>query len=594
MAGSGKSSSIVSAFSTLLLEAWEKWDVRGMVLLSLTLQIVLSVLGKIRKYKINPFFKTILWLSFLGADWIALATLGKLSGSYTESPATNALRANWAPLLLLHLGGPDTITAYSFEDNKLWIRHLFILLVKVIFVIYVICLTWTFTWLSFLSFPLILAGITKYVEKILCLKLNNSQKTKSVISSIFNFQSRSHFNWNQTLNHLPMENPAVLVGYLLFTIMRPDVNDYLSSHSTVSYTKLRIKTYVEETTEFIFDVVYTKVVLIYTKLGCLLRLTSFASSLSVLLLFFISIINEPKFHFSRVDLVITGVLLAGTITLELYAAWVMLSSDWAILVAEFHHNLLVRKMFKATLKCFSHLLRPSKRWSEHIGQFDLLEYCWLYKKKKVNCILRNITSDGYIIEMWHKYSIIVWHIATSVCYLQKDHDDDEANVCHLAVKISKEVSDYMMYLLAMCPTLILPDHSRSFWLDHTYDKLKELLRSATTLTDAASKLVPVHEEDLEATPSALVPDNVHEEDLESRETTFEDILQKDVSKLARLLKKSKNKWELIRDVWIEMLVYAAISSQHISHVKQLGEGIEFLSLIWLFVGLNVVFDSVSV
>ncbi|GFZ17719.1 transmembrane protein, putative [Actinidia rufa] len=38
--------------------------------------------------------------------------------------------AFWAPFLLLHLGGPDTITAYSLEDNELWLRHLLGLVVQ--------------------------------------------------------------------------------------------------------------------------------------------------------------------------------------------------------------------------------------------------------------------------------------------------------------------------------------------------------------------------------------------------------------------------------------------------------------------------------
>jgi hypothetical protein len=29
----------------------------------------------------------------------------------------------WAPLLLMHLGGQDCITAYNIEDNELWMRH---------------------------------------------------------------------------------------------------------------------------------------------------------------------------------------------------------------------------------------------------------------------------------------------------------------------------------------------------------------------------------------------------------------------------------------------------------------------------------------
>ncbi|GLT88054.1 hypothetical protein SLE2022_060970 [Rubroshorea leprosula] len=408
--------------------------------------------------------------------------------------------------------------------------------------------------------------------------------------------------------------------------MRPDVNDYLSSHS-LSSTHTRIQTCVKDTTniddpldlfqkfdyifeftqpqrldifvvelEFIFDVVYTKAALIYTKLGCFLRLTSFVSSFSVLLLFFISIINEPKFQFSRVDLAITGILLTGAIALELYAAWLMLSSDWAILVAAFHHNMLVRKMFWAASKSFRRLLHRRKRWSNHIGQFDLLKYCWLYKKKRVNQshtrgILRKITNGNDFLEMLHKcrftkfvpvpsyiedignfmkpitsflmsksfwptrgetalednkqydhlcwsieldfdYSIIIWHLATSVCYLQEDHDDDEASVCsskedhhkNEATETSKVVSDYMMYLLAMCPAMILPDHSKNFWLDHTYDELKELLFSATDdTTNAASTLLSNldnvrDEEELES--SELAVENLQGDEIKSRFDVF--------------------------------------------------------------------------
>ncbi|GKV42778.1 hypothetical protein SLEP1_g50146 [Rubroshorea leprosula] len=670
-----KSSSVLSSYPKLLMEAWQKWDVRGLVLFSLTLQIVLSVLGGRRKYKIHPFFKTVLWFAYLGADWIAIATLGKLSGSYTESPDINVLRAYWAPLLLLHLGGPDTITAYSFEDNKLWIRHLLILVVKAIFVVYVICLSWTFSWISLLSFPLILAGIIKYVEKILCLKQNNSQKTKPVISNIFNSQGPQTNNSSALNDHLKA-NQNVLGGYLLFIIMRPDVNDYLSSHNVFDVRK-RLKAYIKETTGldrtrainlcdffipgerkksisavdflaaeigFIFDVVYTKAALIYTKLGCLLRFTSFASSLSVLLLFFINIINEPKFHFSRIDIGITGILLSGAIALDLYAACVMLSSDWAILVVQFHDIVFVRKIFKVALKCFPCLLRRSERWSNQMGQFDLLEYCWRYNKRKVNQpwgILLKITNGREIVEMWHKYwftkfvevpdylkegdnykdlynsffrkegfkitrgekaiqhaqqfdelkwsieldydhSIIVWHLATSVCCSQEDHDDDDD-----MKKTSKYVSDYMMYLLAMCPALILPEHSKSFWLDHTYDKLKGLELPTTNSRNAASVLLS-HQDNV---PKEDIESSEPREELESgcSERTFENI-QEEVLQLVRVLKQSRNKWELIRNVWMEMLCYAAFSSQHISHLKQLGEGIEFLSILWLLPSYGVMRD----
>nr|GEX40803.1 calcium uniporter protein [Tanacetum cinerariifolium] len=36
------------------------------------------------------------------------------------------LLAFWAPFLLVHLGGPDTITAFALKDNDLWVRHLLV------------------------------------------------------------------------------------------------------------------------------------------------------------------------------------------------------------------------------------------------------------------------------------------------------------------------------------------------------------------------------------------------------------------------------------------------------------------------------------
>ncbi|GLT84356.1 hypothetical protein SLE2022_025920 [Rubroshorea leprosula] len=185
---------------------------------------------------------------------------------------------------------------------------------------------------------------------------------------MFNFQGHSDPNENQTFDRFHKEYPNVLSGYLFFAIMRSDVNDYLSTQNLPD-VGTRIKTYLRETIGidgrralgfaseyfpvshandhfvinsiqlgFMFDVVYTKASLIYTKLGCFLRLTSFTSSFSVLLLFFINIINEPKFHGSRIDIATTGILLSGAIAQELYAAWIMLSSYRAVLVAEFHHN----------------------------------------------------------------------------------------------------------------------------------------------------------------------------------------------------------------------------------------------------------------
>ncbi|GKU97105.1 hypothetical protein SLEP1_g10285 [Rubroshorea leprosula] len=590
------------------------------------------------------FNKTILFLAFLTADWIAIATLGKLSSSCTKSLTTTpSIRTYWAPLLLLHLGGPDSITAYALEDNKNWITHLIILVIKVIFIIM------SFSRLSFLIYILFAAGISKNVEKIWCLKLVNSQKAKPIINIIDPARILS-----------PNENiPNLLRGYLLFIIMRPDVNDYLSSHNLVE-VRTKITTHLKKTTSndtdivqkyicasqkgdafgavvvalgFTYDVVYTKAALIFKKLTFLTRHINIISTYSLLVFFMVGIVKHLNLSLPKVDIVITMILFLGAYAIDVFAIAAMFCSNWTVLEVEFGRM----KMLKRIIPLLSFAGRR-KMWPIYMGTFDLLEYCCHYKRRKANqsCGIPWKITNWSKIEMCHKtsftnfvdvpnylkqedsykdlidsffrmepfkmsrgkkalqdmqqfdelkwsielefdHSIIVWHLATNVCYSQEDDDDDEASVddCDDPMKISQYVSDYMMYLLAMCPALLLSKHTKSFWFDHTYDKLKELLSSATDTTNAAFTL--------------LNPDNVGEEELESSmETTMDENLQKNVSSLVRCLNKSENKWKMIRDVWIEMLVYAAVSSQHISHVKQLGEGMELLSLIWLLIGSNTI------
>lgn len=658
------STTFVSSFSTSLLQVWNDWYLRGMVLSSLLLQIILAFLGKRRKYTIYPFTKIILWFAYLCADWIALAALGKLSKSEANSPVTVVIRSFWAPLLILHLGGPDTITAYAFEDNRLWTRHLLILIVKAVLVIYVVLTSWTSSWLSFLNILLIVAGITKYAERILCLEWTNSQKTEKYISVSNGTTFPQLDDVLGKLAKSSRNNINVLGGYLTFTVMRPDINDYLAHDLTCA--KIRIETYLRGTSGkdhigsyvkevlnwcfkpredalsnlftmvavelgFIFDVVYTKSALIYTKTGVFLRFVSFICTLLVLVLFVVGIVNDINLPFSRIDVFITAVLLGGALAREFYATWLILSSDWAIVVAAFQRNELIRRMFMATLEMFPCLLHPRKMWSELMGQFDLFKYSWRYKKTNANKSCLDILLPAPLLEMWNKYksteyvkvtdilmrgdnlrailgdffkddsfkasrgeralrnwsdrsgdiewsveldfdcSIILWHLATSVCYYEEDQSriiDDED------VKMSKCISDYVMYLLAMHPSLILPEHSKSFWLDLAYEKLKTFVSGA----------------DMKAASALFLNPDVEQEELKFSEINT-DNLHKFVSKLAMQLRKAGDeKWKRIKEVWIEMLFYAAHSSNHVSHVKQLGEGIELISFFWILGGYRIMFN----
>ncbi|CAN6373904.1 unnamed protein product [Urochloa humidicola] len=109
---------------------WSEWGIHIMVLASFTLQLFLLIFGGIRRHSSSTMLRITLWLAYLLADSTAIYALGHLSVA-TES-RQHQLVAFWAPFRLLHLGGPDNITAYALEDNSLWLRHLQTLVVQVL------------------------------------------------------------------------------------------------------------------------------------------------------------------------------------------------------------------------------------------------------------------------------------------------------------------------------------------------------------------------------------------------------------------------------------------------------------------------------
>lgn len=116
----------------------DKWNIRGLVILSLLLQTSLIFLAPLRKRTSKKLLAAVLWTSYLLADWTAnyaVAQITKNQGKeakHGDPPLNKKVLALWAPFLLLHLGGPDTITALALEDNALWKRHMFGLVSQVL------------------------------------------------------------------------------------------------------------------------------------------------------------------------------------------------------------------------------------------------------------------------------------------------------------------------------------------------------------------------------------------------------------------------------------------------------------------------------
>ncbi|XP_024027356.1 uncharacterized protein LOC112093361 [Morus notabilis] len=118
-----------------LLKLWDAWQIRGGIILSLFLQTFLVSFASCRRRSKLALVLFLIWSAYLLVDWVAAITIGaifiKSQGDICDPPKGNDdLFAFWASFLLLHLGGPDSITSFALDDNKFWVRHLLGLALK--------------------------------------------------------------------------------------------------------------------------------------------------------------------------------------------------------------------------------------------------------------------------------------------------------------------------------------------------------------------------------------------------------------------------------------------------------------------------------
>ncbi|XP_058204032.1 uncharacterized protein LOC131318235 [Rhododendron vialii] len=319
---------------TWVQRLWDTWDLRVLVLRSFTLQVILSIFGGRRKHISSLWINSVLvWSAYLMADWVATVALVKLSDAQGNQEKSNVLWAIWAPLLLLHLGSPDSITAYSLEDNQLWMRHLMGLAVQIFVAIYVFLMSWKNSWFSFMSIPALVAGIIKYGERTWVLKSVSDDK----------YIHRIPFG--SLKDKYPTEGHDYVRVLVVAHEHLKNFMEYLESegsrggyHWGNMETSNILRYALEVQMGLMSDLLYTKAAVIYNKRGFVMRCISFGRTVSVLVGSTIQIVilktreeDDEESTWHEIDIAITGILTVGALALEIYAAIVILSSNWGML-----------------------------------------------------------------------------------------------------------------------------------------------------------------------------------------------------------------------------------------------------------------------
>ncbi|XP_031261546.1 uncharacterized protein LOC116119752 [Pistacia vera] len=197
----------MEVFPPRIRKLWKDWELRSLVFLSLASQMLLIFLGNHRKYIPKTWIKVVVWSAYLLADAVASMALGVLLNNIGEIygnggvPDSNGeIAAFWAPFFLLHLGGPDTITACSLEDNELYLRHAFQLLFQTLTTVLTFLTAWNGSRISILAIPMIIVGFIKYGERTWTLWSASSNQLKEWVLS----SAAADSNYPKFLDEYPL------------------------------------------------------------------------------------------------------------------------------------------------------------------------------------------------------------------------------------------------------------------------------------------------------------------------------------------------------------------------------------------------------
>ncbi|XP_030443882.2 uncharacterized protein LOC115666263 [Syzygium oleosum] len=410
---------------------WNSWELRAMVVFTLAVQIVLIFFDHKRKSSYNLKLRIAVWSSYLTADSVATVALGILSSKLGDVNEGNGgrlgdndkLHAFWSSLLLILLGGPDTITSYSLEDNALWLRHCLGLAVQTSATTYIIFMAWTSSYLSYLSSVMTLVGLVKYGERVCALWMASNDKLKQSMLAPPDLSPNyprfmEEYTLKQAEGHyvvadevIEVQVPEVIYSsgedssaendsevivrsYDLLQMFKCLFVELILSHDERNTSKSIFKaidcakafTIVEIELGLIYDLLHLKAMVLYTKWGLRLRLFTFSSTLLVLVLFSWA----QKSHLSRVDVSITYLLLAVIVFFETYSVLMLVSSDWS--------EVWLCKHDKNRAVNFIRLPRQP-RWSHSIAQFSLLSFC----SKERPLVCQNVLEFLKIREKLEKY-----------------------------------------------------------------------------------------------------------------------------------------------------------------------------------------------
>ncbi|KAF7069142.1 hypothetical protein CFC21_074809 [Triticum aestivum] len=354
-----------------------------------------------------------------------------------------------------------------------------------------------------------------------------------------------------------------------------------------------------------FNALYTKRASASTCFGCCSGLLLPFLVLASLVLF----AKSDKDGYNEEDITVSYILFICTVVIQFApflcvpcTIWGALNiATWQDMVSQ--HNLMLfcaRKkqpttlMKRATLECLREYINKQwytwqepaalqieglirqyiqDGWKEYISDNDPTTYRRFNNLRGQRTLLRHPQLGpqlGWSLDLPFDEIVLVWHIATDLCFHTSSQGQSGVTIQH-----ARQISNYMIYLLFICPEMLMPGTRQDLFII-ACDDIDRILTDQKDPPSIARRILLMEHGEVKG----VVLPNAH--------------------KLAKELMAHPNeeqRWKVIQGVWVEMLCYSASRCRGYLHAKSLGEGGEFLTNVWFLwslMGMEILGDKIHI
>jgi hypothetical protein len=625
---------------------------------------------------------------------VAIFVLGHLA--LHANGAHHQLLFFWAPFVLLHLGGQDTMTAFSMQDNELWTRHLLGLLTQVAAAVYVVSkISWPDRRLRAAMLLMFSSGCFKYVERTWCLykasptSLRESSLAflRTIVGSLASRGGRYRKGYILDERFSDMLDDGRLKYAHAFEqasssaitlVSDTPINDTLSVEASQGLVVQKLQTLKSNKDRYrVYNYINTRLILVYERLytKALVRLISmqrldmtdifgscealaecnfcfcyflicnillwiaflvyaliflfpFLSTLVALMLF--KVVEKGELY-SRADVTVSYILLIGALVLEVASLFISIQSyvsgmhaihratkQWSEMLGQYnmiksfdrvHENngpkgitsFVPRWIGKHIDDKTSHISISEdlkKFVLDKLLDFGTREEDWNFASMRGQLALRNWTTsheDSGIVrsdsnlhqsinDVDFPTSVLIWHKATDMLYYQEDINNISD---HKMKKMSRELSNYIMYLVFKCGAMLTTNTE----LKHniTRESIERIfgVRNSVLEKEAVMLVFEFHQGLHRRSYGASHGDSQPEAQMQLLENTMKSVLPRAYGVAQELIDIHKEAacWDLVAAVWVEILYYIAPRCGGAFHSQHLASGGEFITHVLLLMQL---------